>query len=183
MKTLEKTTYPDFEREAVNLVVGQTIGRNILAGIRHGYDISRSGEGNVLYINTVQTHKQLDRSMNQVLGPGSEEITEWYNRREKPAIFFETILHGAVADHQALIEEYVQYKNVTTIIINSWELASKSYAYREELLYILQELTDGAPGLREVSVLVYLQKRKQIPEAGKLERGGAGKLAAIAQRV
>src|SRR6185369_5530717 len=57
--------------------------------------------------------------------------------------------------------------------------------YREELLFFFQELTEGASygQIGPVSVLVYAQMRKVKPEAGMLQRGGLGKLAAMARTV
>jgi len=175
------TTYPVFEREGVNLFVGASIGRNILTGIRHGYDISRSGNGNVLYLNVVQTNKQLNASIIEVLGPSSDEPREYDPKA--PCIFFETIHQGELARRRAEIESYLQYKNVKTIIINSWEFASKNFQYREELLFFLQDLNEGYFESAGATVIIYVQSRKNEPTAGTLQRGGLGKLAAFARKV
>src|SRR5690348_15577537 len=113
------TSYPEFEKDGVNIFIGSTIGRNILTGIRQGYDISRSGEhGNVLYLNMMQTRKQLNASIAEVLGPDSKEEKEY--DRNAPCIIFDTILQGELARKKWEILDYVHYKKVRTIIINSW---------------------------------------------------------------
>jgi hypothetical protein len=183
---IETSPYPAFAEEAVNIIIGKSIGRNILSGIRHGFDISRSEEydGNVLYVNTVQTSKQLDESIAQVLGKPAEEPDSPLPPDHR-CIYFLTVHQGELARRKWDILEYIMYKKVKTVIINSWEWASKNFSYREELLFFFQELTEGTPygSLEPASVLIYSQMRKVNPEAGMLQRGGLGKLAAMAQRV
>ncbi len=186
MNTQQTTkNYPRFEREAVNIVLGESIGSNVFSGIRHGASITRSGEyGNVLYINTVQTSRQLGESIRKVLGAETK-----FGEKDKVntgmSMYFETIHRGEVPRKAYDILEYVKWKGVKTIIINSWEFSSKNYQFREELYFMLIEMTEGHCSVDEgeLTILVYAQSPSKIPEAGKAQRGGLGKLAGLAKAV
>jgi hypothetical protein len=183
-----RKSHPAFTHEALNIMVGKSIGANVLSGLRHGYSISRSDSetGNVLYINTMQTTKQLNQSIEEALG-GESRDSDWFEDPGHRCIYFISVLQGELSLHSNKWEiiNYIKLKNVRTIIINSWEWASKNYSLREDLQYFIQDLTQGDPHrlIPAVSVLVYVQERKSRPEAGLAFRGGLGKLAGMAKQV
>ena len=174
--------YPEFEREGVNVIVGDSIGKNVTAAIRHGYNLSRTGEGNVLYIDTVETNKQLENSMRKVMGPPLPEDKILNHDPNEPTIYFETVHHGELAKQRYMILDYIRYKNVTSVIVNSWEFACNKFQDRQDVLFLFQELTEGVY-INAASVLVYAQAPAKDPIAGMLQRGGLGKLAGMARMV
>ena len=69
----------------------------------------------------------------------------------------------------------VKKHNIRQIIINNWEYAFKNYQNKEEAIFRLHEFLN-----KEVSLLVYAQANPAKAWAGKIMRGGLGKLSGLA---
>jgi hypothetical protein len=61
------------------------------------------------------------------------------------------------------------------LIISGWEWASKSWRLKEDLMFFLREIAEETG----MAIIVYSQSRTN-PVAGRIDRGGIGKLATIA---
>jgi hypothetical protein len=83
------------------------------------------------------------------------------------------------ADFYAVKDAIKFAKGKVAVIVNSWEMASSCYRYKEQLLFAL----NGLVCADEVTVFVYSQAKKGSVEPGMIHRSGLGRLPAIASGV
>jgi len=176
----------DFAKEELTILLGSTIGGNVRLSIAHANEIARTCEGNVLYINTVQPWRILRRNVRSVLGEFEADDNNAVIAAPGKSVYYFHCPLGELGEKQYQILDFVRYNNVRTIIVNSWEFAAKNYLHRERLVYAMQNLLDGDVSLPSdiaLSILIYAQAPKTIPEAEKAHSGKLGKLAALATRI
>lgn len=70
-------------------------------------------------------------------------------------------------------------KGKVAVIINSWEMASSCYRYKEQLLFAIHSLVCADA----VTVIVYSQAKAGSVEPGVIHRAGLGRLPAFAMGV
>jgi hypothetical protein len=203
LSTGPRTKEVTLEQREVTLMLGISIGSNIGASIEHACQILASGKGgNVLYINTVQTHWKIADSIRKHVPLPEQYIGDYYlpNERTSDRVFFMTTDTGELYKEKEKILNYMRDRNVKTVIINSWEFAGKSSRHREALLFLFRGINNGDPNpkynpdakeyepyfdyaYQPATVIVYAEALPNAPLAGKIHRGGFGKLAAIADQV
>lgn len=190
------------ERE-VTLMLGESTGMNIGASIRHACQILDSKRGErVLYINTVQTVWKIADSIRRNVPNPEQYIADYYlpDNTKSDCIYFMTTDTGELHKEKEKILNFMKNNNVKTVIVNSWEFAAKNSRLREALLFIFRGLNNGdqnphykpdskeyqpyfAADYQPATVIVYAEALSNTVLAGKINRGGFGKLAAIADQV
>jgi hypothetical protein len=75
------------------------------------------------------------------------------------------------------IAQIVAEQKITCLVINSWEFAHKSYIYKERAIFELMGLLNSL----DITILIYSQAKPAEP--GKIQRGGLGKLSALADEI
>ena len=167
--------YLGFTEGEITVYCGNHAGENVLGSLRQASKISKSKRrGNILYINTIYTTRRLFESARKELAnPVKEKLGE------QEGIFFKNIIVGDLAKYLGELREMIEEHDIKHIIINSWDLANRSYGYKEKVLFGLMGFT------RElgVSVLIYSQAKMTNAVPGEMHRGGLGKLAAIADDI
>jgi hypothetical protein len=84
---------------------------------------------------------------------------------------------GRLGPEFSRVEDRVRSaKGKVAVIINSWEMASSSYRYKEQLLFAIFRLVSA----EEVTVFVYSQAKSGSVVPGMINRAGLGRLSAIA---
>lgn len=90
------------------------------------------------------------------------------------------VLHnhiGRLGPDFGTVEDAVKNaKGKTAVILNSWEFASSSYRYKEQLLFALHSLVCAD----DITVFLYSQAKAGSIVAGEIHRSGLGRLAAFA---
>jgi hypothetical protein len=92
-----------------------------------------------------------------------------------------TVYHlpaGRTAYNVRRLKDTIPNPQRTAIIINSWEMASSNYRYREELIFALHELqmTLG------ITVFVFAMANASRVKSRQLNRAGLGKLSIAADQ-
>ncbi len=96
----------------------------------------------------------------------------------KGTLFPHTSVAGNLADEQDGITQIVSGSNVSVVIITGWEFTSSNYRRRQKLLFYLRTLMEE----QEVAIVIYAHCANQ-PVAGKIDKGGIGKLAMISSHI
>ena len=188
----------------ISLMMGRSTGQNVLASLRHAYQLLSSvNTGNVLYINTVQTPWKFAESKRNALPDPDNIMGDYYFDGTMPRIFFLTSDVGELHKEKNAILNYIRENGIKTVIINSWEFASRNSRVRETLLFLLRGFNSGDkhPKFDRVrfdnsdpngafvydyfpaTILIYAEDTGVEIEAEKIQRRGFGKLAAIADQV
>src|SRR5689334_7171901 len=121
MNTYEIETLSALKGGALTLCLGSSTGANITGSLQVAHEIAYTlGRGKVLYINTVQTKRQLAASVRKMEKSG---VAEEENKTE---IEYLTSTTGALSELKELIRKYLE-RGVRFILINSLEFSSKDY--------------------------------------------------------
>ncbi len=189
IKTTMKSTFkplPKIAPNDVTLLLGSTIGANIDASLKHSVELVRSqASGSVLYINTVEnTRGMYNTARKNGLTPDHDYDYCFVDGDRRKVIYMMNVIKGELHKRGSEIREYLREGYIQYIVINSWEYASRNPRYREDLIFLIKELTDGLEGGHApMNVLIYAQETKSSPDVQKLQRGGFGKLSGIAKKV
>jgi len=190
------------ERE-VTLMLGENTGANIGTSLRHACQIVESHKGeSVLYINTVQTVWKIADSIRKNVPKPEKYIADYYlpDDTRSDCVYFMTSDSGELHKEKEKILNFMRNHKVKTVIVNSWEFAAKNSRLREALLFIFRGLNNGdrnpkykpdskeyepyfATDYQPATVIIYAEAILSTPQAGKINRGGFGKLAMIADQV
>jgi hypothetical protein len=172
MKTsgLQKTKdmLSHFERGEVTIVLGENALSNMQASLVQAEMLLASGRfDSVIYMNLPFSRRKF-----------TDARREFF--REDPARM--TVYHvasGHLARTVGGLEQNLTNPERTALIINSWELSSSCYRYREDLIFKLHELQMSL----DLTVIVYAMSKPSSVEAGKTNRTGLGKLTITADSV
>jgi len=175
MNTYEIETLSAMKRGAVTLCLGSSTGANIKGSLQVADEIARViKRGKVLYLNTIQTKRQISDGFRKMLGLKIKE-----SAKPNDQIHCITTTVGHLANFEDAVVKSLQ-TGVRFVIINSLEFSSKDYRRRDDLIFQILEWTN----IFGVGVLVFAEASKTPPRPGKIQRGGAaGKLAAIARSI
>jgi hypothetical protein len=100
------------------------------------------------------------------------------DRHGSKMLRLETCIRGnLVADRRYFSDLRAAY-GTKVLIISGWEWSSKSWRLKEDLIFHLREIAEE----EDVAIIVYSQARTH-PEQGCVDRGGVGKLSAIAATI
>jgi hypothetical protein len=100
------------------------------------------------------------------------------DRHGSKLLRLETCIRGnLVADRRYYSDLRVAY-GAKVLIVSGWEWSSKSWRLKEDLIFHLREIAED----EDVAIIVYSQARSN-PEQGCFDRGGVGKLSAIAATI
>ena len=178
-----------FAEKEVTIMLGDTTGSNIQASLSHAGQITKFNRlSTVLYINTVQTDRKLSESVRKIYN-GSPISGGAFPIDERKIVHVLNSPAGELHKLREKIEGKIWEHSITTVIINSWEYASKNSRYREELIFMIKHLLEGNPDKEATNpfepqtVIVYGEKPSQTPIAGKIQRGGYGKLSGVADKI
>src|SRR5437016_10638254 len=115
MTSYEKDTILTFKRGAVSLCVASTTGTNIAASLEIAGHVAKvSGRGKVLYINTVQTERQLGAQIRRHIDKG------YSSEKPDPRITYLTSQPG-VLDSMGKQVYRILESGVRFVIINALE--------------------------------------------------------------
>jgi hypothetical protein len=175
MNTYNLNQFTSLKRGALTLCIGKQTGENIIRSVQAAeYLAKKTNSGPVLYINTIQTSRQLGASIRSAANP------KYSSEASDPAITYYTSAPGLLSGYKGQIEQMIESANIKTLIINSLDFASKDYRHKEDLIFTIMEWM----GRYGISVIVFSQLRKNLPEAGNIQYGaGVGKIAGLAQDV
>ena len=157
-----------FTEGELTIYCGENTRDTVFESLKHAEKISRKEK--VLFINTVYTRRRILSEARKIFR--GEVTTEALS----DSVFLKTTVIGDLCQYFGQIADQIKEQGITCIIIDSWEFANRTYGYKERTLYGLLGLMDLG-----VSVLVYSQSH--LAEAGKIQRAGLGKLAALADAV
>ena len=161
-----------FTEGEINIYCGSNAMSNCSASLEQAAAIARSGRsGKTLYINTFLSMRKLMAAARQVPSLTLD------SRGGEGNVILRNIGMGTLASDLWNVERLIKEEKITCVIINSWEFAHQSYLYKERAIFELMGLINRL----EVSVLVYSQSK--FIQAGKIQRGGLGKLSALASEV
>lgn len=153
----------------LTILCGENAKSNCTESLMQAVEVSKRQKGkNVLYINTVFSKRKMFAAMRSVMSshvPGSGEIA------------LQNVTIGNLCNDLYRTRLLIAEKKISFVIINSWEFAHKNYSAKERALFDLMELVNSTG----VTVLVYSQAK--LAEAGKIQRGGLGKLSGFADEV
>jgi len=154
----------------LTICLGDNADGNLRASIAHARALLDSRRfDSVVYVNLPFSSRRFTDARRDVF-PKSEK---------NPAF---TVVHnhiGRLGPEFGSVREAVEKaKGKVAVIINSWEFASSSYRYKEQLLFALHSLVCAD----EVTVFVYSQARSEVVP-GEIHRAGLGRLTAFAVAV
>ena len=156
-------TYLNFERGEISIYLAGDALANLQYSLEHAEAIRRDPRhGAVLYVNTSFTTRKFRSSWREHIS-GSDGIYSL----DCPI--------GELLWQFNDMKEMVKKYNIRQMIIKNWEYAFKNYQNKEEAIFRLHEFLN-----KEVSLLVYAQANPDKTKAGKIMRGGLGKLSGLA---
>jgi hypothetical protein len=160
MNTHDIASIAMLKKSGLTVCVSESTGTNIALSIRTAEHIAKtSAQGNVLYINTVQTSRQLASSIRAHADPEFSEMTK------DPRITYESSPYGLILDEKYHYEAQIAKREITYVIINSWEFASKDYRRKGDLIFLLNRWMEKYG----MTVLVFAEKMKSAPECQEME--------------
>ena len=165
----------EINKNGLVLIIGDSIGENAVSSIELAERLQKSAKPGerVMHLNTFEHPMHFGASMRAALGPHAyrDQSTGpvYENSTLGEAHLTDTSSHYAARDGE----------RIATIIINSWEFAAHDYRIREKLVFWILKLMT----LDDIRVVVFAQFRGSLPEIGKIQRGGLGKLAGLADQV
>jgi len=151
----------------LTICLGDNAAGNLRASLAHAKALIESRRfDSVVYVNLPFSSRRFTDTRRDVF-PKSEKNTAF------------TVVHnhiGRLGPEFGSVKTAVDAaKGKVAVIINSWEFASSSYRYKEQLLFALHSLVCAD----EVTVFVYSQARSEVVP-GEIHRAGLGRLTAFA---
>lgn len=151
-------------KNELSIVLGDTALDNLRASLRQASLLASSGTyDSVIYINLPFSRKRFGKEEKEHLTAGRGSVSIHH------------ISSGHLARTVSALGQKITDGSRTAVIINSWEMSSSCYRFREELVFAIQQLLIE----QEVTVIVYGQSKPSTVESGKINRTGLGKLAVI----
>lgn len=161
-----KNNYLNFAEGEMTIYCGANAKTNCEESLRQATAITQARkQEKTLYINTFLSTRKIMAAA-RVSMPKPEAN-----------IIFENIEIGELANAIWNLKRKIEEQKITYVIINSWEFAHRSYSYKEQAIFALMGLINSLG----VAVLVYSQAKPA--ETGKIQRGGLGKLSALANEI
>ncbi len=157
----------EFHEAAITVYCGENARINTQESLKQAFGIVDSGNGNVLFVNTVFSTRKLYELARRICGSV-----------EHDGLHYRQVVMGDLHKYFSEFQELITAENIKTIVINSWEFSNKNYTYKEKALFQLKHYADALG----VTVLVYSQA-KYACNSGKIAHGGLGKLAVIADEI
>jgi hypothetical protein len=151
----------------LTLCIGDNAFDNLKASLAHAKALLESRRfDSVVYVNLPFSSRRFTDTRREV-----------FPKSEKNAAFVVVHNHiGRLGPEFGSVKDAVDAaKGKVAVIINSWEFASSSYRYKEQLLFALHSLVCAD----EVTVFVYSQARSEVVP-GEIHRAGLGRLTAFA---
>jgi hypothetical protein len=155
----------------LTLCIGENAFDNLKASLAHAKALLESRRfDSVVYINVPFSARRFTDTRREV-----------YPRSEKdPALNVMHMQRGRLGpDFYEVIAEVKRAKGKVAVIVNSWEMASSCYRYKEQLLFALHGLVCE----HGITVFVYSQAKVSSVEPGVIHRSGLGRLTAFAVAV
>lgn len=175
MTQYEKDSICSAKRGMVGLCLATSTGANIISSLEIAEHIGKTMErGKVLYINTVQTERQLASEIRK-------HVSKSYSKENAdPRITYLTSSPGLLSSMGKQITRILE-SGIRYVIINSLEFSSKDHRRKEELMYQVMNWTN----IFGACILIFGEEANDDPVTGKIQRGGGGvgKLAALAKKV
>ena len=157
------------EQGEITILLGDNAAQNLQASLMHAAALKASGQfESIVYINLPFSRKKFTLAARQAFGNGVSDALDIHH-----------LMGGRLYNSIHYLQQRLRNPERTAIIINSWELASSCYQYREALIFKLHEIS-AALG---VTVFVYAMSKPEKVEAGCMNRTGLGKLAVAADAV
>lgn len=155
-------------KHELSIVLGDTAYDNLNASLRQAALLAASAQyDSVIYINLPFSRNRFTAAERAQAGSDSKKIHAYH------------VSGGRLAESLRSIGSRVADGSRTAIIINSWEMSSACYRYREDLVFALQELVLSS----EATVIVYGQSKPESVSVAKPNRTGLGKLTIFADAV
>lgn len=175
MNTSSAINSLDLNRKNLVLIIGDSIGENIDSSLvlARRLQSEQTYGRRVLYVNTVQSAQVLGQRGKEVIGPE-------FRYRDEQGMDCRTLTRGSLSsvDEEVRAMFFGKYA-VRTVVINSWEFSAEDYRTRDRVVSMLRRwvVEDG------VQVIVFAQFRSAVPTVMKVQIGGIGKLAGLADGV
>jgi hypothetical protein len=156
-----------FETGEINILLGDDAAYNLRASLALSSMLRTSGKfDHIVYINLPFSRRRFSDACKEM---GAEKVgTLVYH-----------ISGGRLARSVAELRGHELEGERTAVIINSWELSSSCYRYREDLIYKLRELQMDMG----VTVFVFAMSDPAKVAVRKMNRTGLGKLSLTADLV
>jgi hypothetical protein len=155
----------------LTICIGSNAFDNLKASLAHARALLESRRfDSVVYVNIPFSARRFTDTRREV-----------YPRSEKDSSLIVTHMQqGRLGpDFHSVIADVKRVKGKVAVIVNSWEMASSCYRYKEQLLFALHGLVCEYG----ITVFVYSQAKASSVEPGMIHRSGLGRLAAIAVAV
>ncbi|HET9135821.1 MAG TPA: hypothetical protein VFO76_04225 [Candidatus Kapabacteria bacterium] len=207
---MKNTLHPDlfeFEQYGLTVYLGENIGDNAVTSMRHAYSLAKNRRfGEVIYLNTYQSEYKLDKTL-------AAAVSKHFTLEMQTTMQIISSTLGELANERGMMAKYLAGVRMESpvglspaksakkngvnpftgkepevemvlvrpkvIIINSWEFAAKDCRHRERLLFMINEWVT----VRGISVIIYAEDNNRTCRAGKLQRGGFGKLMGLADMI
>jgi hypothetical protein len=168
--TMDSTLFSNLIRGEVNVV----LAADAQSATDSSADLARAFNAEdlrVYCVNTVYNIRVLNGLLRKRYGP-DYPIDDKRNKM----CFFGSSQHGELGRNHDLQSE-LGWDKYDVLIVTTWEMAARSYRYRQELLFDLTELSS-----RGVTIVIYSTTSTE-PQAGRADRAGIGKLGLVATNI
>jgi hypothetical protein len=154
----------------MTIVVGEDAYTNLQVSLAHAKQLCDSGRyERVIYINLPFSRRRFSGARAEVIGePLPPHKMQVYH-----------VMTGQLSSTVKAVGAELARPERTALIVNSWEMASSSYRFREDLIFALYNLQAE----HELSVFVYSVGKADSVAAGRRNRTGLGKLTLAAENV
>jgi hypothetical protein len=159
-----------FEHELA-IATGRNAFDNLKASLAHAKALLESRRfDSVVYVNIPFSARRFTDTRREVF-PKSEN---------NPAFEVLHMQEGRLGPSFSYVrQQATRAKGKVAVIINSWEMSSSCYRYKEQLLFGIHSLVCAD----EITVIVYSQAKKGSVEPGVIHRAGLGRLPLFATGV
>jgi len=157
MTSYEKEMILSFKRGAVSLCLASTTGANIVASLEIAEHIAKTSErGKVLYINTVQTERQLASEIRSHIDKdySAEKSDSRITYLSSPP----GLLNSLGKQIRRMLDTGIRF-----IVINSLEFSTKDSRRKNELLFQIMDWTN----IYGAAVLIFGEESETDPITGK----------------
>ncbi|MDP4229873.1 MAG: hypothetical protein Q8916_05640 [Bacteroidota bacterium] len=164
--------YTQFTQGEITIYCGEEARHTVAESLKQARAISHSSRNEkILYINTVFSTRRVLGAARQVF---ASELVSQVGFGDR--IILKTVVIGDLCNQLPNIQEMIDSHDIKHVIINSWEFANRSYAFKERTLFALA-------ALRELGISVLIYSQAPFTSPGEICRGGLGKLAVIADDI
>ncbi len=166
--TSARAAAPGCPLYGLTIFLGESSFANLGVSLKQAAVLERCGQfTHVFYINVAFDNRRFYATQRRAIGTEKANFSSYH------------VCTGNLARTLQRIQYTLPEGARPAFVINSWEMSSSCYRFREELIFMIQRLIMTL----DAGVYVYSQANPEKVKAGYINRTGLGKLPAITDSI